>query len=132
MRVAKKSDFEAHDLPAKRRTIALNRTFLPNEMQRIQAGLVPEMMDDRWFIYWHNDELYFHRSWTGFCIYIVRFVTEGNACNAYRMIEADLNRDTEQYSETSDAHDAKLISWLIDVVLLEKSAEFPSDESGSE
>jgi len=33
-------------------------------------GLVPEEIEDKWFIYWEDDTLFFHRSWTGNCIYV--------------------------------------------------------------
>ncbi|KHD11831.2 hypothetical protein PN36_16130 [Candidatus Thiomargarita nelsonii] len=105
--------------------MSLDRTFSPEEMKRIRRGVVPEEMEDKWFIYWENERLYFHRSWTGFCIYVVRFTTEGDSC---KMIEAYVNRDTEQYKETSDEIDAQMISYLVDVLLLHQQAIFPSDE----
>ena len=97
-------------------------------MQQIRAGLIPEEMEDKWFIYWQDDTLFFHRSWTGFCIYVVHFVKDGDC---YRMRKAELNRNPKQYEETSDAKDVSLISYLIDVLLLHKEAEFPSDLSDS-
>ena len=48
------------------------------------------------------------------------------------MIEADLNRDPEQYKQTSDERDAEMISYLIDSFLLHKKAVFPFDELSSE
>ena len=90
----------------------------------MQSGLVPGQMEDKWFIYRQDNALYFHRSWTGFCVYVVRFESDGNS---YRMFEADLNRDPDQYGETRDDHDAALISYLIDVLLLDREADFPTD-----
>jgi hypothetical protein len=43
-----------------------------------------------------------------------------------------VNRDPEQYSETDDSHDVEMIDFLIDVLLLGRRAEFPSDESDPE
>ena len=74
-------------------------------------------MEDRWFIYWHDEALYFHRSWTGFCNYIVCFTAEGEA---WRMVRAEVNRDPAQYQQTDDDQDAELISELIDLLLLER------------
>ena len=129
MQIAKPSDWQTKELPLKRVTIPLNREFAPNEMERIRQGLVPEVMEDKWFIYWQDDNLFFHRSWTGFCIYVVRFVRSECCC---RMAEAEVNRDPEQYRETSDERDAKMISYLIDVLLLHQETEFPSDEQSPE
>ena len=36
-------------------------------------------MEDKWFIYWKEGMLFFQRSWTGFCIYVVRFAADGDA-----------------------------------------------------
>ncbi len=48
------------------------------------------------------------------------------------MVEAQANRDPEQYTQTDDQQDAALISYLIDVLLLQKAAEFPSEERSPE
>ena len=125
MRPAKPTDWKTHPLPSKKITIRLDRTFSPQEMKRLSEGLVPRQMEDKWFIYWKDDTLYFHRSWTGYCVYIVRFVAESGS---FRMIEADVNRDPKQYKQTSDERDVAMISYLIDVLLLHKKAVFPSDE----
>ena len=98
-------------------------------MESIRRGVVPQQMEDKWFIYWQHDTLFFHRSWTGNCIYVVRFVAEGDTA---RMVEAKVNRDTEQYTETDDEADVQLISYLVDVLLLRRDAGFPCEESASD
>lgn len=92
-------------------------------------GLIPEQMEEKWFIYWQDNKLYFHRSWVGYCIYVVHFLAESDS---YRMIAADVNRDPKQYTETSDERDAKMISFLIDEFLLDRPSAFPDDEPLSE
>ena len=129
MKIAKQSDWETKALPSKRSTISLDRRFSSDEFRRMQAGLVPEQMEDKWFVYWQDDTLFFHRSWTGVCIYAVRVAVEGDSC---RVVEADVNRDPEEYGGTNDDHDAKMILYLIDVLLLENEAEFPCEESNSD
>ncbi len=129
MSFAKKSDWQTKPLPKRRITIPLSRTFSQAEFERIRQGLIPEQMEDKWFIYWENERLYFHRSWTGFCIYVVRFASEGDS---HRLVEAEVNRNPKQYEETSDKHDAEMVSWLIDVLLLQQDADFPSDEPYSD
>lgn len=129
MSAATSSDRETVEMPAQHITTPLERSFSAEEMDLIHNGLIPEQMEDKWFVYWKDDTLYFHRSWTGFCVYIVRFSIENDT---YRMIEADVNRDQEQYSETSDQLDVAMISYLIDVLLLGRDAEFPSAETSPE
>jgi hypothetical protein len=122
MKPAGSSDWKLKPLPEKRVTIPLDRLFGRAEMRKIRAGLRPEQMEDKWFIYWQDEALYFHRSWTGLCIYILRFKAEGDSM---RMIQAEVNRDPEQYGNDNDKYDADLISYLIDVLLLGRAAHFP-------
>lgn len=128
MRTAKPEDWKTRPLPARRTTIALNRTFSAPEIARMRRGLVPKQMEDKWFIYWQDDALFFHRSWTGICIYIVRFAAERDGG---RMVEAEVNRDPKQYKEVDDAADAAMISFLVDVLLLHRPAAFPGADPAS-
>jgi hypothetical protein len=129
LKTTKPTDWETKALPSKRTTIHMDRAFSLQEMKLIRRGLVPEQMEDKWFIYWKDDALYFHRSWSGICIYIVHFVKVGHG---FRMVEANANRDPEQYKETSNERDAEMISYLVDVLLLHEKAIFPSDETSSD
>jgi hypothetical protein len=69
MKSAKQKDWKTGALPSKRTTIALNRRFSPIEMRKIRAGLVPQQMEDKWFVFWERDALFFHRSWA-LCVVI--------------------------------------------------------------
>ena len=129
MKTAQRTDWKTEPLPPKHTTIALNRRFSPTDIHKTRMGLVPEQMEDKWLIFWEHNVLYFHRSWTGYCLYTVRFINDGDS---HVMIEADVNRDPAQYAETSDKRDAEMISYLIDVLLLHQNAIFPSDDPSSE
>jgi len=122
MKPAKPTDWKVKELPLKRATIALDRTFSAEEMRQIYMGVIPRQMEDKWFIYWKDNTLFFHRSWTGYCHYIVRFKEDNGS---FRMFEADVNRDPEQRSQVNAKQDAQLVSYLIDLLLLRKPAAFP-------
>lgn len=107
MKIARQSDWKTEPLPAKRAVIPLDRRFSLEDMTIARRGVIPEQMEDKWFIYWSADELYFHRSWTGHCVYVVKFEAEQTG---FRMIEALANRDHQQYQGTSDAQDKAMIS----------------------
>lgn len=125
MKIATKADWETKPLPAAVATIPLDREFTESEMQLIRNGHIPEAMEDRWFIYWENNDLFIHRSWTGNCIYVVRFEQRGNTAP---MIAARVNRDPEEYTQTNDLHDARMIEYLIDTVLLNREVPFPDSD----
>lgn len=129
MKTAKQTDWKTEPLPSKRTTITLNRRFSSTDMRKIRTGLVPEQMEDKWFIFWAHDTLHFHRSWTGHCIYVARFVKDGDVCV---MIEADVNRDPTQWTETSDERDAEMITYLVDLLLLHQHAVMPRDDLSKE
>ena len=114
--VIEKSDWKVKGMPLKlRTTVALNRDFSASEIDVMRRGHFPQEMSDHWFMYWSKDRLYMHRSWGGSCIYVIKFVPNGDG---YRMTEALVNRNPKQYGETRDEVDVKEISELIDDVLL--------------
>jgi len=79
-------------------------------------------MDDKWAIFLEDDWLYFHRSWTGVCIYMLRLESIEDG---YRIAEAWVNRESAQYKLTDDEYDVKLLRFLIDNFLLGKNTAFP-------
>lgn len=112
----KKSDWKAKAMPQdKRGLITLGFDYSLDSMDWIRLGHYPDAMDDRWFMYFANDTLFIHRSWTGYCIYMVRFIQVGSY---YCGVDAIVNRDPKQYKETDDSVDTGLIRELIDDVLL--------------
>jgi len=123
MDIAKPTDWETLPLPEKRIAIPLDRRFSKEEMERIRRGVVPEVMEDKWFVYWQEDQLYFHRSWTGRCIYVVKFVEEEEW---FRMIEAEVNGDREEYNKSDFSDEPAKISYLIDVLLLRIPSKYPT------
>jgi hypothetical protein len=106
-------------MPAQQTTITLDRLFSNEEAALLKLGFAPREMQDKWFIYFENNILHFHRSWTGYCISQVFFMLE--AGNALRMTHAIVSRDPEQYKETSVERDAWMISHVIDSFLLRRN-----------
>jgi len=72
MRIAKRGDWKTM-MPDEWRATTLDRTYTADEFARITLGRVPEVMEDKWFIFFEEPWLYFIRSWTGFCLYKVQF-----------------------------------------------------------
>lgn len=73
------------------------RSFTPEQMERLRMGNVPEEMEDKWFWYYEDNRLHIHRSWTGYCIFIVAFDPGSD------LLRVTVNRDPAQYRST-DAH----------------------------
>ncbi len=115
--IVTRDDWKRKPLPGKTTTIALGHAYSGEELALIRRGLVPEQITDQWFIFYEDDALYFHRSWTGHCIYVVYFHHSGDEMRA---AYAAVNRDPGQYGETDDQRDRVLVLELIDVLLLQR------------
>ncbi len=125
MQSATKSDWTTAPMPKRRAVLPLEEHFEPAEVEAMRRGVIPDEMEDKWFIYWCRNRLYFHRSWTGICVYVVQFKCDEAGGTA---VGALANRDPEQYLETDDERDRAMVLFLIDVLLLHRPGEFPSAE----
>lgn len=122
-RIATRTSWNIQPMPGSNTKLIFNQSYTNQEYEHLSAGLIPKDMEDKWFIFLDGDWLYFHRSWTGFCVYQIRFEQEGEN---YIVVEAIANRDPEQYRGADDQYDADLIGFLIDDFLLGKRVPFPS------
>ena len=43
--------------------------FTETEYATLQEGLVPREMENKWFVYFDEPHLFFHRNWTGKSVY---------------------------------------------------------------
>ena len=102
--------------------VPFDDSYSAEEYSAILHGLVPREMEDKWFIYEDGGAVHFHRSWTGACIYRVRFEA---AHNRYRIVEVLVSRDREQYKGDDEQYEARLLRFLIDNLLLGRQTPFP-------
>ena len=106
----KKSDWKTVDMPAQSESFELRRTFSKSETETLRKGHVPEAMEDKWFWYMEGDTLYVHRSWTGYCI----FVLELSGGSTHKVT---VNRDPEQYTSEGVNADIERLNKLLDYML---------------
>ena len=118
MKKATSKDWKTKPLPKKRSLIPAARQFTLVEMDRIRRGFIP--LNARWFIFFERNRLYFHRSWTGVCVFVAHFKRRQDGY-VLHLIEA--NRNRRQYLETDDASDARLCFELLDNFLLDPQAQ---------
>jgi len=117
MNVSKNDWNKLFNLPLQHSEIKITRKFNQNRMSGIKKGFKPQSMDDRWFIYYENDILYIHRSWSGYCIYEIHFIKKGNS---YETVKFLVNRDIEQYKYIDDEYDIKQINQFLEMLILNK------------
>lgn len=109
-RVANRSSWKNTPI-SKPERIELSFHFSEAQFMRMKRGLMPEQMEDKWFIFFEDNWLYFHRSWTGFGIFKAQLIKETSGAG-YLIKEFWAERNKEFYENTDDT-DKDKISFLI-------------------
>jgi hypothetical protein len=107
---ATKAHWKILPLPADRERFSRDRVFSDADGERMRRGHIPEEMGDRWFIYFEDGWLYFHRSWTGACIFGVQL--DGSPAGV-RVVDCWVSRDREEYKSTDTEADKATLTRLI-------------------
>ena len=109
-KVATKDTWNVEPMPEKRVVIPLDETIPSDAMRVVKYGHIPDAMEDHWFMYCDESTIRYYRSWTGFCIYVARYVDNGIIC---KITELMVNREPEQYGCTDNEHDVALFMALL-------------------
>lgn len=110
-KIAVKSDWDTEDMPFSKAKFKLKRHFTEEEIRILKRGHIPQEQEDKWFWYCENDTLYAHRSWTGFCIYVIQldFVSD--------IHRVTVNRNKKQYANRNKKEDLRqlqsLLNWWV-------------------
>ena len=93
------------------------------QFSRLKAGLIPRVMEDKWFIYYEEPNLFLHRGWTGHPVFrlTVKAVLDGA-----KVIEAVLSQEVAQNSKWDVEYSARLLDFLICNLLLGQQKPFPA------
>ena len=103
--------------PEERESLEFEALFTDEEADRLMCGLIPEQMEDKWFVYYEDGWLRFHRSWTGVFVYGLRL--DGSPAGV-RVTESWVNRNQQHYAANDADYDRKVVRFLIDAVMLKK------------
>ena len=87
-------------------------------MDHLREGYIPEIMDEKWFIFMEGDRLFAHRSWTGLGVYEATFAPVDGGC----VIESAVVTGTRsEYKRSSDQDESQILEVLIAGHLLGQS-----------
>ncbi len=109
MEIATKERWQNHQIDNPKK-IDFSIRFSDKQFEKLKHGLIPQQMEDKWFIFYENDWLYFHRSWTGFGLYKAQLIKEQEG---YSIKEFWAERNQEKYKNEDDNTDIDNISFLI-------------------
>lgn len=111
--IACRDDWKTQEMPAQNIKVSASIMLTKQQFEALAAGMVPQQMEDKWFAYLDGDSMYFHRSWTGICIFIAAISPNGNG--GYEISGITINQDKAQH--TADEEEAldtfcDLVEWL--------------------
>ena len=105
--------------PSQMAQLGYRSTFSEEEFEQIRCGLMPSRgMEDKWFLFEEDHTVFFHRSWTGRCFYMVSFErTDAGwaATDSAVSVERHFRR----------GWDEEMIDFIIRNLLLGESNPFP-------
>jgi len=107
--IATKETWVNHPIDNPKR-IVIDLLFTDKQFSKLSKGLIPEEMEDKWFVYYENEWLYFHRSWTGNGVYKAKLIKE---TLGYSIKEFWAERNQEKYNNEDDNIDIETFSFLI-------------------
>lgn len=119
---ARRSSWKAEPLTVPQSIPPPARVWTRGEMGIIRRGYVPQIMDEKWFIFMEGDRLFAHRSWTGIGIYEATFA---RTRRGYVIESAVVTGDDTEYRRSSDEAESRTLEVLIISHLL---GEEPSEE----
>jgi len=121
--IADKNCWKNSPLPSTTIELEFKRTFTKEEIEKINKGLIPKEMEDKWFIFCEGQTINIHRSWTGIQIYKLDY--ESISDNEIEIKRTLVNADKEQYNIADNEQETKLLNYLIDRLLLARPVKFP-------
>ena len=108
----RRNDYEPIDKP---HLIKLSLVFTKEEYQKLIRGHIPYQMEDKWYIFYEDDWLYFHRSWTGYGMYKAQVLPDQNG---YYIDEFWAERRKEMNKYGDDYNDSWEFLMLVSYYLL--------------
>lgn len=120
---AKRTDWQTKPMERGKAPVLLARTFDAAQTARIEAGVLPREMEDKWFVFEEEGRVFLHRSWTGNAIYEIALEPAGNG---RRIAEAWVTADRGVYAREGHDDEARALSRILDMVVLGGELDSPA------
>jgi hypothetical protein len=120
--IATRESWKVLDPPEMRVALEFSESYTHSDFGQIKRGVIPEEMEDKWFIFFEEPWLYFHRSWTGEGIYGVKFQRSNDGAS---VVASWVGQSDGQYMKSRRDYHRAMLKFLIDALLLGKAASFP-------
>jgi hypothetical protein len=108
-------------------SIPYRATFNAAQFERLKDGLIPAAMEDKWFVYFEEPQLLFHRSWTGQAVYRIAIQGDGSV---FKVTNAEC--DSAILAQSDPEYAAELLNFLVRNLLLGEAIPFPRPQGATE
>ena len=99
--------------------IPYQATFSSEQFLRLKMGLVPRVMEDKWFIYYEDPHLFLHRSWTGHPVYRLKLGSLPDGAESTEALWSHLDDNSNL------SYAAELLDFVVSSLLLGQAKPFP-------
>ncbi|MDL5514424.1 hypothetical protein QSE00_21605 [Arenibacter sp. M-2] len=112
--MTKPCDWRHEPMPDEKESFFSGRKLLFDEYSKLEKGIKPSDMDDKWFVYTINESIFFHRSWSGHCIFVVKVERENNE---FFLGDVIANRKPDQFGNSEIEVKKEMFEKLVDLVI---------------
>jgi len=128
MREHAKSDSWQHKAFGSGVLLQYRTTLNPAQFQLAQLGIVPKVMEDKWFVYYEEPYIHFHRSWTGQPIYRLKLEKQGDSAE---VVEVLLDAEQADEEGVDIEYQTRLLDFLLYALVLREPRKFPVPRGGA-
>jgi hypothetical protein len=100
--------------------IPYKAVFTRSQYETLAQGVIPEVMEDKWFAYLEDHSVFLHRSWTGQGVYRFRIEDDGES-----KVVVEAYCAASVVGTSSADYQAELLDFLVHVLLLREPKPFP-------
>lgn len=119
---ARRDSWKIKPMPSDCAELTLDGVVSAEHYPLLTHGYIPRSPEDKWFIYFEDNQLHFHRATTGSCIFVLDIRPNDDH---YLAPTVRVNRDPAQYRSIDDNYDVEVMAYLIDRYLLGRNPPFP-------
>lgn len=129
MKFAPDDHYQEIPPPEKRQALEINDVFTLEQFEKMKKGFRPEVMEQKWAVYFCDGCLYFRRSWTGLMTYALNFEVREDGAH---IVSAWVSDDPNHYRRLDDETEKGTVLFLIYLLLLKENYPTPKTEHGGD
>lgn len=117
---ANKNSWTIKPMPANPIVLDFDILVQKDLVPALTKGFIPKEMEDKWFIYFEDNKLFMHRSWTGFLVCSINFKEQDGGLRSDKI---EINSDKDQFEPTPYPEFLLMIENIVANLILKNSKQ---------